>query len=641
MEYERIKYTKEEIAFRSKCISEMEKAKEQRDQSYAEFDDMNFLNYWESNARAANGYMPPKVDEQDVRVTTSTTYEKKNALLANILNLNLEPDIEAYNVKDQQLVELGQNMEDLVRKSRKVEFYDDLKRTDIYNEFISQGWVCVEDRFNEYRFKGKKLDGEFDPKSEDGMKWREDIDKYYGQCEAQLILGPNLYLGNIRESDIQKQPYVIVRRIMSRSEAESLYGKWFRWKNVPNEFQKLTNEEETDDLAYNDWTLEAFQKGFVEELRYFNRWTNDFQVFLNGMMMFPVYKNGTFPLSGINGQCKYPLAFSVAEKISNFAYGKSIPAKTKVDQALLDEMFKAVVIKTRKSYMPPLANNSGERLSKRIFWAGNITDDIDAEQIKEIGINQGVSPAEFNALQFMQGVISNKSVDPIMEGQSAGKRTATEIEEMKKQSMISIGLTILGVVSLERQLAHLRVMNVITNWTKPMNNDLKKKIYQSFSIESDFEDGNKGVKEIEFSEELPSDMQVEAEENIKKMTTGKNYRKVYINPKTLKQMELTWFIEINPTQKTSNALRRAQFEETIQKMLALFAPLGKMPNIEYLSEKWAQHAELDPERIWQQQEQGLPMPQGPAGPQGMPNELGAQLSPSAPPRPSVNTLERA
>jgi len=394
--------------------------------------------------------------------------------------------------------------------------------------------------------------------------------------------------------------------------------------------------EETDDAAYNNWTLEAYQSRMVEEIRYMNKWTNDFMIILNGVMMLPVTQDGAFPLSSISGTCEYPIAMSVVEPISNFAYGKSIPAKTKVDQAVFDEMLKALVLKTRKSYFPPLANNTGQVLSKRVLWAGNIEDDINPEKLQPIGDNSGVTQSEFNAMQFYQTVIDRKSVNPIMEGQSqSGSQTAREIVEQKQQSMMRMGLVILGVKHLEQQLGALRLKNILKNWTEPIE-DLKERIYRTITIDSSFDDGTEGKRVVSFTENLPDDTQVYAEEELIKKATGKNVRRNYINPKILKGMELKWFVNVTPTEKSSNALKQAQFEESVQKALAIFAPLGKMPNLDYLATRWATNQGEDPDRFWSQ-EQG--MPQG--MPMGMPNQLSSQMTPSQPQQPSLNSMLQA
>jgi len=647
-------YSDAEKQFRTRIITEMNKSKDQRSQSHPEFDDMDYITYWQTNAKAGNAYIPPKVDEQDIRTTSGATLEKKNTLLTSILNLNLEPDIEAFNREDRHVEELGTVMEDMIKKSRKIEDYDE-KRIGFYNELLTQGTVFAEERYVEYQLPNKEMET-FGLDDVSKMKWKKKIATVYKDCASSLVIGLNVYLGNIREKDIQKQPFVVLRRLISRPEAKATYGKWDRFKNVPFHLTATTGQEEVDSVPYNDWTLESFQSGMVEEIRYMNRWSNDLMIMLNGVLMFPVREDGTFPLSSVTGAKLYPVAMGRIEPITNFAYGKSIPAKTKVDQALFDEMLKALVIKTRKSYYPPMANNTGQTLSKRVLWAGNIEEGINPDRLQPIGDNNGVSQAEFNAIGFVKQIIDEKSVSPIMEGMAQKERqTAREIIELKQQSMMKMGLAISGVVNFERQLSKLRLYNILKNWTDPIERGIgetSKDVYRVITVDTSFEDGQDGQRVIEFTEDLPTDEQVFAEEKIIKQARGKNVRKNYINPTMLRGIDYIWNMEITPTPKDTNALRQAQFEESVQKALAIFAPFGKIPNLDYLGLRWAINAGENPDKFWaQSQAAGLPpgLPQGgsagPPSPGGQPKtplpsgELSGQLTGGAAlPRPSAGAM---
>ena len=618
------KLTPDELLFRSKIIREIEDARNQRDVSHAEFDDQTFLQYWESNAKAANSYIPPKINDSDVRTTTGTTKEKGNTVLSALLNYNLEPTIKGFDDDNLEIYDLGIAMQDAVRKSRKIESPEyDFKRILIYNELLAQGTVFVEDTHVEFRLPTKTvkdfemIDGKFSD-----FDWEEGIDKVYKECSTELINNLNVYLGNIKEFSLEHQPYVVVRRIRTRSEAQSMYGAWSRWDSVPAKITKLSEGGE-DGLKYNTWSLEPLEDGTVEEIKYYNKWSNDFMIFLNGVPMFPVKKNkkgilGTFPLSSLLGICEYPLAKGDIEPISRFfAYSKSIPAKTKVDQQVFDEMLKAIILKTRKSYQPPMANNTGKTLSKKIFYPGTIHDGVNPEKLQEIGNNIGVTPSEYNATEFIKRLIDSKSVSPVMEGQSVtGQQTAREIIETKQQSMIKLGITILGVVNLEKRLAKLRLYNILKYWTLPIDSKIETtkegvkntvNKYRTESIDSEFEDGKNGERIIDFREgPHPTSHQVMAEENILEAVRGKPVRKIYINPKELRAVNYNWYIDVNPTEKNTSSLKLAQFDEYIQKIIGIFVPLGKSPNLDYLAERQAILQGEDPRKIWPPQQPQMP-----------------------------------
>ena len=89
-----------------------------------------------------------------------------------------------------------------------------------------------------------------------------------------------------------------------------------------------------------------------------------------------------------------------------------------------------------------------------------------------------------------------------------------------------------------------------------------------------------------------------AEERLLEGVRGKAVRKVYINPKELKSVEYFWHIEVNPTEKNTSSLKLAQFDEYIQKIIAIFTPFGKMPNLDYLAERQAILQGEDPRKIF-------------------------------------------
>jgi hypothetical protein len=301
--------------------------------------------------------------------------------------------------------------------------------------------------------------------------------------------------------------------------------------------------------------------------------------------------------------------------------------------------------------MPPLANNSSIKLSRRIFDPGVIVEGVKPDQIQQIGENTGVSAPEFNAMQFIRGIIDEKSVSPVMQGQAqAGSQTAREIVELKQQSLMKMGVAILGVVLLERKMAWLRLYNILKYWTEAedvrvskVGEELKEiPRYKSITMDSMFDEGGKGARIVEFSEELPADEQVYAEEELLSTIRRKPIRKHYINPKVLRELKANWFIEMQPEPKETGELRKAMFMDSLAQGFQLFGPQSF--NLEYLKEKWATMNNMEPTRVFVQQQQMMPQgaPQG--MPQGQPPQMTQnqqQMMPQELPRPSVNTMASA
>lgn len=645
---EPVNYTPEEVDYRGKkLIPRLDYAFQKRNKEYTEFNDMSYSKWYETNAKAANSYIEPRKNEEDVRIVTGTTEEKASTLLSSLLNYNLAPDIVAFDKDDLEVAELGEVMEDMVKKSRKIETPDyEAKRILIYKELLDQGTVFVEDTFVEMKVLKKQMKkmnwAEGVKISEiDWDKRQEVINRF---CATNLISGLNVYLGSMKEFYIDNQPYLFTRRTLTRGEAEAMYGSWERWKHVPYRIARLADDLDTR-MAYNDWSLEEITSEIVEEIKYQDPWTNEYMIVLNGVMMLPV----GFPLSALTGKSQYTIAKGDLFPIGvNFAYSKAIPAKLKVDQQIYDEMLKMVILKTRQSFKPPMANNTGKTLSSRILYPGKFTPDIDGNKLKPIIEANGVTQSEFAAIQFIKEIIDGKSIAPIMEGQQPqGDPTARQVVEQKQQSLLKLGVAILGVINLEKRMCKLRLLNIIEHWTKPIDrrvDGVKQElvdVYRTLTVDSEFENSQRGKRIIRMiPNEPPEDEQVMAEEDILEMSRGVPHRIVHLNPEQLRNMELMWHMEITPEEKDTSELRKALFGDNLREAIEFFGP---SVNLEYFKEMWSSVNSMNMQKAF------IPMPQGGMAP-GMPGampmpgnagETQGLPTPQSPPSPSINTLAAA
>jgi len=645
-----LEYTPEEEKERSFVISRLENMRQQRDATHPELDDMDFVTYYDTNARAANSYIPPKVNQDDTRIVTGTTHEKGVTLLSALLNYNLEGNINAFDDQDLVIEGLGKNLEDMVKKSREVEDYDS-KRPLYYKEFLDQGDVYIEEVWSEYFCNEKEEVNWADAISFKKKEYKGKLKKLYGMCETRMIPGTMMYFGNIKEFELPKQPDVAYVSIIPYSEAVAMCADWERMQYVPRKL--VRTQPSSINNNFQNWTLHELQENMVEWVRYQNKVSNHFYMSFNGIPMLPV----GMPLKSISPSGEYTIVKGSCEPISKFfAISKSIPAKTKVDQATIDEMLKLIVLKTQQSFKPPMANNTRRTLSKRIWSPGTVHDNIDVTKLVPIVQPTGVTMAEMNAFEVIKGIIDEKSVQPVFSGDStSGNQTATEILESKKQQMMKLGLAIWGVIQMEKQLEWLRIQNIMANWTQPIDNKimdiksgLKQNVYRTMSVDTTLETGQKGRRIIQFSPEMAqnaSPEQVRAEEDFLTKETGVPTRKTYLHPEEFRKLKATFYITITPTEKDTSELNRTLFTQNIRDAAAIFGIQSL--NMEYLKERFAVLAKEDPKRFFVQQQPGMPgMPPGMPGAQpAMPGggEMQQQMMQAVkkPEAPSLNTLVKA
>lgn len=621
-------YTPEEMEYRSYLITRLSSARNSRDTTHMEFDDMNYITNYETNARAANSYIEPKKNKEDTRIVTGTTREKVNTLLSALLNYNLEAQIDAYDSEDMLMQQLGKPLSDMIRKSREMEDYDQ-KRTLIYRELLDQGDVFVEEVLTQWICVDKEVELNFadgiDPRK---TSWKKKLSRIYERCEARLFPGTKVYLGNVKESSMHRQPYMFCYEIVSYEEARAVYAKWSRFKNVPRQVVH-TAETSQNFIDYRNWSLFEVQNDTVEIIKYYDKWNNEMMIMLNGVMMLPI----KFPLTAISPSGEYPMAKGSVEPIPFFAYSKSVPAKTKVDQAILDEFIKLVVLKTQQSYKPPMGNMTGRALSSNIYFPGKLNMDVNPDLLKPLVDARGVTDAEFNAFEFIKKIVDEKSVSPVFSGdQMQGNQTATQILEMKKQQMMKLGLVIFGVIAFEKDLAWLRLHNILKNWTKaidkrydPVTMKLQD-VFRTITVKTDLTNGLKGRRVIKMDKGLTSAMtpeHIQAEEQF--MSQDMPTEIVYFDPNELQQLEATFDINITPTEKNTSELRRMLFTQNIRDAAAIFGP--QEINFAGLKDRFAILAGEDPSTFFigqggNQMPQGMP-PGAPPGQQPAPNALPA------------------
>lgn len=630
---------------RNDIIQQLNDAYNQRQQTYIELDDQNYDQWYLSNKKAATGYTRPKKNKQDLRVVTGTTREKCNTVVTSLLRYNFDFTIDAYDENDWADRDVGFGLEGLVRKSRKLEepSYEE-KRKMFYNEFVAQGNVflyemTIEEEELHKRMKNESVDDLMK------MKWTEDK-KITKRCEVDMVPGLNVYLGNIREFYMDKQPFIGLRREIHKWEAKALYGEWARYEMAMGKKGEEAGTErvlaDQGGQEYNDFSILMPQSDYVEEVRYFSMRTNTYQILLNGCPMLPE----GFPLEYALGVNKYPVVKVDGEPIGRyFAYCRGLASKNKFNQAMIDDLYRTIALKFRKSTNPPMANLTGKILNKSIFYPGTIHKGVDPEKLKPIGDNQAVTGPEFNVFQLVKGAIDESSVSPIFEGnRTPGEKTAKEVADLKTQSLMRLGMVMVGAIQMEERLVWLRTYNILKNWTAPIDvkleetrNGIKRKpIYRTESVERELEEGVSGVHMIEFGEELPDKEQVYAEEKHLTRKKGMEVRKTYLNAKDLATLKYRFFVKVIPVEVDHNELESALFEESLGKAFSIFPT---EVNRTYWMGKWAGYKRLDPKKAFISGAPPMPMAEGMGAPD---KTVGAQAKPqiSQQVKPSLKRMQQ-
>jgi len=643
-------YSPEEMLYRKFLVDRLKDARTMRDQPHDELDGMTYPEYYESNQKAAISYIAPRANKDETQIVTGTTREKKIAIMSSVLNLDFNSEIHAYDEDDFEDVELGYSMTDLVKKSAEIENWDDEGRLLAYDELTTQGNVFIEDLHvveTKWDKKKVKLDKDFTLETFKTFKPEKKIKEVFRGARRTVIPGIFVYLGNIKEFQIEQQPYIFTVEVIPWEEAKALYGDWPRWNDVPKSLKMFDASDDQNVYGMNFRVSRTVPEGWCEVVKYQDKWNDEYQILLNGCMQLPV----EFPMPWESGE--YSIVKGNLEPIGQFAYCKSVPAKSKVDQQVLDEMYRLAILKTQKSFLPPIANYSANILSKNAFLPGKVNNDLEKGDIEVLGGDPSMyslKNSELAMIQLVKKFIDEKSVNPSTMGQEGeAGQTATEIKYIQRQAKINLGLMIFGFMALQKKLDTLRLSIGLENWTKAMDTTLdetKTKIinkYQSFTVHTEIGDEGMGEKVIQFTDEFtPPEQLVDQEEGIMrdqngKMVSRKKNRKpkriVQISPKVLRSIKYRWHIIVTASEKETSETTKILFEDSVIKAGNLFGIQSL--NLEYLKQKWALYNKIAPNKFF------LPgaasqVPSQLAGMGAQPNnQIEAQMKPS---KPGVNEL---
>lgn len=616
------KYSDDERTYIGNLRKRLQSARTQRDRTHDEFDGMTYLQYCESNRKGANTYIEPKKNKSDTNFSSGTIRQKIMTYLAAITALDLSPDIQAFDAQNNVVSKLGEAMEDILFEVGERDGDEEKKLLRQYT-LLEQGTVFVEEAWEEKFRLRKSVTGKFNGQL-DSIKWNAQMKKEYDGCTRRVLLNENVYLGDIRQFDMKKQPFLFYVEVRPYAEVEAMYGTWERWKDVPKHCIHLPETTETQGMYTPRHFFDTTEKEEVEIIKYQNKWDDEYAILINGVLMTPV----GMPLSLVTPKGDYNIEKQVNEVISPFfAYGKSMVSRMKNQVAILDEMLRMAVLKTQKSFAPPMVNNTGRVLSSRIFAPGTVTTGIDKDKIGPLDPNaRAVEGGEFNMISELMKQIDRNSVDPTTSGnQPQGTPTATQILEVQRQAKIMIGLTVLVCSLLEEKLAWLRLENVLTNWMEATGKEFNEytnsfiETYRSINREKMISGAGIGRQLVKLTKNIPSEIEQYNQEEA--LSSPNNpVRITYLNPDEICTSRYMWFINVVPKEKKTDALNKVMFDEMMTKALTYFPN----SNLDFFQERFAEIWEQNPSKMFNPAQPAPMTPQAtdgqqPTGPQpGMP-----------------------
>ncbi len=602
-------YSDEEIKYINKLQSRLEDARTLRDSKHDEFDGMSFVEHWQLEEKLANTFIEPKQNKSDTNFQSGTMRDKIFEFLSNLVNLDLSPDIHAFDSNEMEITRLGQAMEKIIDKTHELDG-DDEKKLLRWYELLKHGYVFIEEIWEEKHTYTAKWIKKFEGKIKN-VQFKKTLKLLYARPVRTILSGINVYLGDITKYNISEQPFIFTIKYPSYSEAESKYGAkdengkdiWERWQYVTKDRQEIAPNT-LPSIVYNTWRLTETMKDSVEEIHYQDKFGNDYAILLNGVLMTPI--GMPFPW----GWQDYNITQQNLEPIhSYFAYGKSLVSRKRTGIQILDEFLRMGVLKTQKSFAPPRGNLTGRVVSSRVFMPGVITHGLNPAEIPPLDAKEvsGITNSELAMIQELKKNIDSGAMSNPITGVGQQK-TATEVLDLQRQAKISLGLIMFSISLLEWKLSWLRLFNILEKWFEPIDsvldearNELQNR-YRTLNTQSVIENKGVGRSVIYPTDKEFSPDQVSDEEQRLSKQYNQPFQITVINPEILKQAKVTWQITITPKEKKTSEISKLMFRAMMQD-IQLF---GQSINFGYLQEKFATVWDEDSNKLFTK---GQQMPQ--------------------------------
>lgn len=484
----------------TEVLSTFEKARLVLNKGYNYFGGRNLIESIDDWTKRWNGYIPPMnplLDQTQSNIFINFTRNAVISYLAKVAMSPVKAHIVAVNKKTGlPNKKFAQVLEDLNTFSLQAENSD--------KKFLAASMeACVKGTVVVYEGYAKQVQKMKSPIQFDAvtgkLKWKEEERVIFDNCYQEVVPLEDFYITNPFESDVQKQPKVIWRKITTLTEAEAEFGHYKNWSSVKAGKYTITDAIQT---FYRD-TITDLNADQVEILRYYSRSENEHIVLINGVVIY----NGPIPFK----DGRYPFAKTVNEPFSvEFFWGNGHPNKYMGEQDLVNTFINAMADKTINSLVPTgLSSDLDDLIEDDSIEMGKFRKVGDIEKWKwweAPSVGQG----EMNMFQQILGLAresgssdAGSAVTP-----RGGKMQTRQVLLRQQELMSKLSFNMNFLEDLERDRTELRLSHILQFYSIPKiekitgegKQAMEKLLYREVQLSdvklSDGRQGNKIIKLI-------------------------------------------------------------------------------------------------------------------------------------------------
>lgn len=521
-------------------------------------DQMSFNTYQPNNGEAPEGDLINGWRSNAIRPIVRN---KCISIAAHATAQLIFPKIFAFNQQSDYQTSAARVMEDLMEWSGEQSNYTDTSLNAVMSSLFNPASITYTEYGEVYR--AIKRD-----RGEDG-KWKVEqmIDEDLSGFKDTPVACDELYIENFYESDIQKQGWLIWRRVIGYDLASVKYGDKENWKYVKPGVQVIFNDPNQTFYETYDSNMRTES---VEEVIYWNKKMDLKLVLVNGVLLsdfdnpnprqdklYPFIKFGYELMDG--GKC---------------FYYKSLAFKMQSDANIVNTLYPMIIDGTYLNIFNPMVNYGSETIGSDVIIPGGVTTLADTNsRLETIPVAQNIK-AGMDTLMKVEESVSESSESPIQQGmQSPQESTAYEISRLEQNATTVLGLFIKMIAQYVKQYGRLRVGDILQHLTivdVDKITDNVPLVYKAFLVKGK---GKQEKKKIQFTNDVTEEptnekQQLDSSYDILKEEKRTGMEIYKVNPKLFR--ELCYQVVVSPDvlHPRSDDLERAMKLELYDRAIA-------------------------------------------------------------------------
>lgn len=343
----------------------------------------------------------------------------------------------------------------------------------------------------------KKADGTWDTK--------EVIDEDYSGFQDESIPADQIFIQDFYQPDIQKQGWVIRRRVRPYTTLTTLYpqNKYPNMQFVKPGVQVIFND--ANQQFYEAYDL-AIRQDEAEEVIYENKRLDLHLVTVNRVLITDpdepnpredkLYPYVTFGYENLrpNGDC---------------FYWKSLAFKTMPDDKIVNTLYPMIIDGSYLAIMPPVILAGDDIIASDVVVPGAVTTVGPNSTVNPILVQSQNLKAGFDALQKVEESITESSADSANPANEiAPDGTAYQIYKAESNAKVLMGPFLQLVARYVKQMGRLRIGDIKQYMTLPELSAIEgsantQLVYKTFVMPHG-KTRQKG-KKVKFTSDLPTD----------------------------------------------------------------------------------------------------------------------------------------